>query len=337
MEDLAQYGLGGATVALIAAWLLKKLREFILAGRAKVRIETSEPPEDLDEILPPTEAALVARPEPVTPPPAPPAPPPVNAVEDYYRQWKRSLPDADREVQLAVQKAQFLATKKNKPQLLTLYDPSDVPPGTPLTRLEDFPLDDSRRKPTADHPAAGECGDVVVLDFRPLADELNAGFLPAPFRERYAAMVARRQAAITAGAVKTARWEPAGITTILDVESTDAKLQLDIQKHKAYRAKIETEVKADLERLLPDIRTSAEKMAREVFVPSRLDALRAEANEKGVPVEELIDAFVASVGEAAVRGTEDRVRRGGPLTAANALLSGHLTGERMAAGNMWQF
>lgn len=233
------------------------------------------------------------------PKPAVAAPPP-NPVEEHYRKNGRALVDAEKEVQLAQQLAQHNAIVRRAPQLLTIYDPNDVKAGDPLTRLEDFPHDDIRRQPGSNHPAAGEVGDVVVLDFRLLPDEFDQ----APcFRDRYAAKAKARLEAIKAGAMKGVA-RPADGSTTFRVVSADEVVDRDIVWAKRQSAENRLKAKQDFVALLPEIRAEAERLARDVMVPARREEIEKEAADKGVSVDTVVDAYVLWVGQTAVERAE---------------------------------
>jgi hypothetical protein len=232
--------------------------------------------------------------------PKPEAAPPPNPVEEHYRKTGRTLVDAEKEVQLAQQLAQHNVVARNAPQLLTIYDPADVKAGDPLTRLEDFPHDDIRRQPGSNHPAAGELGDVVVLDFRLLADEFDSA---PPFRDRYAAKVKARQEAIKGGAM-TGIARPADGSTGFRVVSADEVIDRDIVLSKRRSAENRLKARQDFIALLPEIRTEAERLARDVMVPARMEEITREAGEKGVSVDTVVDAYVLWVGQTAVERAE---------------------------------
>lgn len=323
MQVLEQYavwlGVGPVGVVLLALGL-KRLRLWIVSKRPKPE-ETGYP--QTDKATGPM--YVTAAPEPARP---------VNEVEEYYKRFRRTEAEVEREVQLATQKAMFKAVEENSPQLLTIYDPSDVKQGDPLTKLEDFPLDDMRRQATSNHPAAGELGEVVILDFRTLPNDMHPGFMPRTFREKYAQKVQERKDAIERGKIKTAR--PDGHGGPVGIASADPKTQADIERHREYSDRVREQARRDFEELKPQIRADAEKTAREKFVPARTAQFQKEAAERNVDVKVVVEEFVKLVGDQAVQQAEERFNRAGPLNERNPLLKS-LTGERMRKAGAWTY
>lgn len=312
----------GPTGLFVLTMGLRQLRLWLLSLRKK-----PEPP---------------AEPTPVEPAPdyqystAPPAPvEPVNPVEAYYRAHRRELAVCEREIALVNQKAQFEVVERNNPQLVTIYDPADVKAGGPIAKTEDFPLDDIRRKNDSGHPAAGMLHEeMVVIDYRPLPNALVPGFMPKTFAEKYQEKARARADAIRQAAIKTAR--PDGFGGPVGVVSADPVTQADIEAHKEYSSRIRDQARRDFEELKPQIKADAEKMAREKFVPPREQEFRQEADERGVPYEQVVEEFVRKVGEDAVWAAEARFQKAGPLDESNQLLK-NLTGERMRKAGAWQY
>lgn len=288
--------LGAFVGLLLLTYVIRQFRLYVL--RKKADREKAVVP-------PPAAPVNVPIPEPEYVPPPEPPPAPVNQVEEYYRRFKQDLSEADRQVALKNQEAQFLAVEHNRPQLLTIYDPADVKAGDPLCKLEDFPLDDMRRNNDSGHPAANQTGEVVILDFRTPRDEMTERFLPAPFRERYAALAASRKKAITEGALSR---KPSSVDAM-------------IEESKAASAKNREQANKDFAELLPEIRKQAETIAREKMVPNRMEDFKKEAEQHGVDVVVIIDQFVKSVGDTAEAQAKARFQKAGPLSDSNALLS----------------
>lgn len=322
----------GPTGILALVFGLRKLRLWIVSLRKKPE-ETGYPTTDKAE-APEVKPDHGPEPDPMYVQAPPPPAVPENPIEAYYKENRRVLADAEREISLVNQKAQFEAVEKNNPQLVTIYDPYDVTPDQPIARTEDFPLDDSRRQVDSGHAAAGEQGEVVILDYRSSPDEMAPGFKPLPFRERYKLKAAARRAAIKGGAIKTAR--PDGHSGPVVITSTDPKTQADIEKHQEYRERVASQAEKDFLELLPQIKADAEKLAREKFVPPRMEEFKREAEERGVPVDQVVDEFVRKVGEDAGWAAEARFKKAGPLDESNPLLR-KLTPERMRQAGAWQY
>lgn len=327
----------GAAGIFVLTFLLKKLRLWIVSLRKKPEAQpTTTTPAASD---PTEEKPALGGPE--IPPkfqystaPAA-AAEPVNPVEAYYAAHRRNLAVCEKEIGLVVQKAQFEAVERNNPQLVTVYDPADVTVGLPIAKAEDFPLDDLRRKADSGHPAAGMTEEVVVIDYRPLPNELVPGFQPLPFREKYKLKAQQRAEAIRKAAIKTARPDgPGGIG--VKVTSADPVTQADIEAHKEYSERVRSQARRDFDELKPQIKTDAEKMALEKFVPPRMEEFKEEAAERGVDVQQVIDEFVRKVGEDAVWAAEARFQNPGPLDESNPLLR-NLTPERMRKSGAWQY
>lgn len=288
----------GPTGLIVLTFVLRQLRLFIIKHR-KPKVE---PPTPVPDPVPDPE------PDPVDAPP--PEPPSVISlgvqqsstaivnVEDFYAKLKARREKISTGVSAALQSAIFLAVEENRPQLVTLYDPTDVKEGDSICSVEDFPYTDPRRRPTSGHPAAGELGEVVVIDTRQLPNPDHSGHMPRPFAERWKALAEQRRAAIENGSV----------------DSPVKSVRTQIQAHAEYMRRIRQQAEIDFELLKASVREDAEKMAREVFVPKRMAELEKESTESGVPVQKVIDSFVSMVGDEAV----NRMQAGGLWSFADS-------------------
>lgn len=201
--------------------------------------------------------------------------------EDYYRRLKDAQTIEPVWVAAAHQEAQFRAVERNEDVILTLHDPRTVKEGDPPYTISPKPVD---------HPNPAS---VVVIDDRPLAQQdadTRKTVLTRPMREKHEKRQDARDEAIR--------------------EASSGKLAGEIEAAKKYSRDTRIQARKDMEEAIPLIRADAEKLARKRLVPPRMDAFNAEAGERKVKVDVVIEEFVKKVADDAEKEARDRFESG---------------------------
>lgn len=290
---------------LAVAFAARQFRLYVLRKKAEREAKKDELPQRYNTGNPYIDAAYESqKPAPPLTPEIPPYTPPArNEVEDFYAKekaaWQKRQDDAAHLIALANQKAQFEMVQNGKCIRLTIYDPDTVESLDKLTVIEEI-------KDNEKDYVLGGC--VKIVDKRPATPKQ---WLPTHARAAAEEAEKRRHAAVRDGELFK-RVDP--VTGAQSFESVDRGVQEGIDRGKGYSGMIKAQAKKDFEELKPKIRADAEKMAREKFVPARMEAFHQQAAQDGTKVDAIVEAFVTQVGDQAVKAAEERFNTPQPLT-----------------------
>lgn len=308
----------GPLSVLALALALKAIRTRLFPKRPQPPAETTQAPPEPAQ----------APPEPTQAPPGPTqareATPPT--YDEQVRAYNSRSDDIKLDVSRAYQEALRLVVEENQPTLLTIYLPGEVKEGQPLYKIEPYPLDDHRR-------GKNDTGDLVIADHRSLENEDWGGkFVPRPLREKHEARQRLRDQCLAVSGLRAVDPGREDIT-VRRYESDSPALEAKIKSFEAYRADLTRRADDAFQEELAKVRADAEDKARNLFArtEARTKEFQQEALERRVPVEQVVDEFVALVvkqADDAARDTYSRQSHPGLLDA--------LTPERVKGGTMFE-
>ncbi len=303
------YWFGGL---LALAFLFRQARLYVLRKkkeREEKKDDTAVPdhgPQRYNTGNPYIDAAYEAEKEqtkPLTPEVPPYTPPKRNEAEDHYAKekdaWEKRQADAERLIAEANQKAQFMMVEQGKSVRLTIYDPDTVESLDKLTVIEEI-LENEKGYVVG--------GTVHVVDKRPATPKQ---WLPAHARAAAQEAEKRRRTALRDGEL-FARTDT--VTGAQRFESVDREVQECADRGRTYAKGTAAKAREEFKELLPGIRADAEKMAREKFVPLRMEQFQQQAAQDGTKVDAIVEAFVTQIGDEAVKAAEKRFSTPQPLT-----------------------
>jgi hypothetical protein len=258
-----------------------------------------------------------------------PPPPKAESYDDTVRNWNRLQEKRLRDIQLAQQDAQHLATEGDKKVLFTIRDYFECPDDEPIFKIEVLANDDPRCSAMRTMHSG-----VVVDDQRCLPHEINGyNFMPRPRREAWVETCKRRKAAILAGSLTRKPPVHNGTAvpgTLESFKSTDPKLHHDIEGMKSYASDLKSRAdKAfaeELEKIKIDARVKARKMLEKT---ERHELVVTEARARDVAVAVIEEEFIDLVVKEAVTQAQRTYDHPNPdLLAA-------LTPDRIKNGTMF--